>query len=206
MFDADATEEFLSKVPEHVLVVLDEAYNDFATFFAAQSGISYSRSMDYVRGGRRNVIVLRTFSKAHGLAGIRLGYGCGDTELLQYFGRVRNSFSVSVVAEAAGLAAIRDEAHIRKTVENNAAGAAWLMPHFAELGLRAVPTSANFIYFEVDEDAHAFAQRMQAYGVIVRSLVPWGIPRGIRVTIGTPQQNEQFVSALKKVVRQAVTR
>ncbi len=206
MFDADTTEEFLRKVPEHVLVVLDEAYYDFASSFATQRGLTYSRSLDYVRAARRNVIVLRTFSKAHGLAGIRLGYGCGDAELFQYFGRVRNSFSVSVVAEAAGLAAIRDEAHIRRTVENNATGAAWLMPFFAELGLRAVPTSANFIYFEVDEDANAFAQRMQTHGVIVRSLVPWGIPNGIRVTIGTPQQNEHFVSALKKVVRQAVTR
>jgi histidinol-phosphate aminotransferase len=206
MFGANATEEFLAKVPEHVLVVLDEAYYDFASFFAAQRGMVYSRSMDYVRSARRNVIVLRTFSKAHGLAGIRLGYGCGDAELLQYFGRVRNSFSISVVAEAAGLAAIRDESHIHRTVENNAAGAAWLMAHFDALGLRAVPTSANFIYFEVDEDANAFAQRIQAQGVIVRSLVPWGIPNGIRVTIGTPQQNEQFASALKKVARQAVTR
>jgi histidinol-phosphate aminotransferase len=152
------------------------------------------------------VIVLRTFSKAHGLAGLRLGYGCGNPELFQYFGRVRNSFSVSVVAEAAGLAAIRDEAHVRKTVENNAAGAAWLMPYFADLGLRAVPTSANFIYFEIDDDANAFAKRMQAEGVIVRSLVPWGIKNGIRVTMGTPEQNEMFVRALKKVVRQAVAK
>ena len=80
------------------------------------------------------------------------------------------------------------------------------MPHFNALGLRAVPTSANFIYFEVDEDANAFSQRMQTHGVIVRSLVPWGIPNGIRVTIGTPPQNEQFVSALKNVVRQTVTK
>jgi histidinol-phosphate aminotransferase len=203
MFDADATEEFLASVPDHVLVVLDEAYHDFATYFAAKRGITYTRSMDHVRAGRKNMIVLRTFSKAHGLAGIRLGYGCGHPELLKHFGRVRNCFSVSVVAEAAGLAATRDEAHIRKTVENNAAGAAWLMPHFAELGLRTVPTSANFIYFEVDEDADAFAKRMQAEGIIVRSLVPWGISNGIRVTIGTPEQNEVFVRALKKVVRQA---
>lgn len=206
MFDADATAAFLRRVPDHVLVVLDEAYSDFATYFAAERGITYSRCMDYVRAGRSNVIVLRTFSKAHGLAGIRLGYGCGDPELFQYFGRVRNSFSVSVVAEAAGLAAIRDEAHIRRTVENNAAGATWLLPQFAELGLRAVPTSANFIYFEVDEDANAFSQRMQAEGVIVRSLVPWGIRNGIRVTIGTPEQNQVFLQALKKVVRQVVTR
>jgi histidinol-phosphate aminotransferase len=119
---------------------------------------------------------------------------------------VRNSFSVSVVAEAAALAAIRDEGHIRRTVENNAQGAAWLFPHFAELGLRAVPTSANFIYFEVDEDADAFSKRMQGEGVIVRSLLPWGIQNGIRVTVGTPEQNQCFLRALYKVVGQTVVR
>jgi histidinol-phosphate aminotransferase len=205
MFDADATDRFLSLVPDHVLVVLDEAYFDFATHFATESGITYSRSMDYVRTERKNVVVLRTFSKAHGLAGIRLGYGCGDPELFQYFGRVRNSFSVSVIAQAAGLAAIRDEGHIRRTVENNAEGAKWLFPQFAELGVRAVPTSANFIYFEVDENANAFAKRMQGEGVIVRSLVPWGIANGIRVTIGTLEQNELFIRALRNVC-QAVNR
>jgi len=205
MFDADATETFLNRVPGSVLVVLDEAYSDFAEYFARQRGIAYSRSFEYVRAGRQNVLVLRTFSKAHGLAGIRLGYACGNPELLRYFARVRNSFSISVVAEAAGLAAIRDENHIRKTVENNAVGAAWLMERFKELGIRAVPTSANFIYFTIDEDANAFAKRMQAEGVIVRSLVPWGAPNAIRVSIGTPDENETFVRALKKVVRQTVT-
>ena len=205
MFDADATEAFLRRVPDSVLVVLDEAYSDFAEYFARQRGITYSRSFEYVRAGRQNVLVLRTFSKAHGLAGIRLGYACGNPELLRYFARVRNSFSISVVAEAAGLAAIRDENHIRKTVENNAVGAAWLMERFKELGIRAVPTSANFIYFTIDEDANAFTKRMQSEGVIVRSLAPWGAPNAIRVSIGTPEQNETFVRALKKVVRQTVT-
>ena len=93
------------------------------------------------------MLVLRTFSKAHGLAGIRLGYAGGDPALLSYFAKVRNSFSVSVVAEAAGLAAIRDEEHIRKTVENNAAGAKWLLERFAEMGLHAIPTSAQFHLF-----------------------------------------------------------
>jgi histidinol-phosphate aminotransferase len=205
MFDADATDAFLKRVPESVLVVLDEAYSDFAEYFARQRGITYSRSFEYVRARRQNLLVLRTFSKAHGLAGIRLGYACGYPDLLRYFARVRNSFSISVVAEAAGLAAIRDDSHIRKTVENNAVGAAWLMERFSELGIHAVPTSANFIYFTVDEDANAFAARMQTEGVIVRSLVPWGIPNAIRVSIGTPEQNETFIRVLKKLVRQAVT-
>jgi histidinol-phosphate aminotransferase len=81
----------------------------------------------------------------------------------------------------------------------------WLMERFSELGIRAVPTSANFIYFTVDEDANSFAKRMQAEGVIVRSLVPWGIPNAIRVSVGTPEQNETFFWALKKLVRQTVT-
>jgi histidinol-phosphate aminotransferase len=202
MFDAEATEAFLTRMPEHVLVALDEAYSDFGEYFAQRRGTTYSRSFDYVRAGRANVMVLRTFSKAHGLAGVRLGYACGHPELLHHLGRVRSAFSISSLAEAAGLAAIRDEAHVRRTLENNAKGAAWLMERFSELGIRTVPTSANFIYFETEENADVVSQRLQAEGVIVRSLVPWGIPNGIRVTIGTPEQNERFVDALKKAVRQ----
>ena len=206
MFDAKATEAFLERVPENVLVILDEAYSDFAEYFARQRRITYSRSFEYVRARKVNLLVLRTFSKAHGLAGVRLGYACGDPELLRYFARVRNSFSVSVVAEAAGLAAIRDVDHIRKTVENNAVGAAWLMERFKELGVKAIPTSANFIHFTVDEDAAAFTKRMQGEGVIVRSLAPWGAPNAIRVSIGTPEQNETFIRALKKLVRVAISK
>ena len=206
MFDAEATDRFLDRVPEHVLVVLDEAYSDFAEYFAGRRGITYTHSLEHVRAGRLNLVVLRTFSKAHGLAGLRIGYACGQPELLAYFTRMRNAFSVSVVAEAAALAAIGDEVHIRRTVENNAAGAAWLSERLGELAVQTVPTSTNFVYFEVDENADAFSQRMQAEGVIVRSLVPWGIPHGIRVTIGTPEDNEAFVRAFKKVGRQAVTK
>ena len=206
MFDADATEAFLKRVPEHVLVVLDEAYSDFAEYFANRRKIVWSRSFNYVRAGRVNVVVLRTFSKAYGLAGIRLGYACGHPELLRHVARIRSSFSISVLAEAAGLAAIKDQDHVRRTLENNATGAAWLLERFAELGLRAAPTSANFVYFEIDDSADAFALRMQNEGVIVRSLVPWGIPNGIRVTIGTPDQNEKFLAALKKIMRQAVAK
>src|SRR5215470_4498152 len=186
MFDADATDAFLRRVPEHVLVILDEAYSDFAEYFARRRGITWSQSFDYVRAGRANIVVLRTFSKAYGLSGVRLGYACGHPELLRHLARVRSSFSISVLAEAAGLAAIKDENHVRRTLENNAAGAVWLTERFRELGIRAVPTSANFIYFETEENGNVVSERMQAQGIIVRSLVPWGIPNGIRVTIGTP--------------------
>lgn len=198
MFDANAAEAFLRRVPEHVLVVLDEAYSDFAEYFAGSRGIVWSRSFEYVRSGRMNVVVLRTFSKVYGLAGLRLGYACGHPELLRYLARVRSSFSVSGLAEAAGLAAIGDQDHVRRTLENNAAGAAWLAERLADLGFRVIPANANFIYFETEENAGVVSERMQAEGVIIRSLVPWGIPNGIRVTIGTPEQNEAFLQALRK--------
>jgi histidinol-phosphate aminotransferase len=185
--------------------VLDEAYYDFASYFAVQRGIAYSRAFEYVRSGRLNFVVLRTFSKAHGLAGLRVGYACGQPELLQYFSRLRNAFSVSGIAEAAAVAALRDRAHIDKTVENNAVGAAWLTERLQELGLSTQPSYGNFIYLELDEDADAFSQRMQGEGVIVRSLAPWGIRNGVRVTIGRPDENEAFLRAFKKVGRQAVT-
>ncbi|HYL93000.1 MAG TPA: histidinol-phosphate transaminase [Alphaproteobacteria bacterium] len=206
MFDADAADAFLRRVPENVLVVMDEAYSDFAGYFAARRGITYSRCIDHVRSGFPNLVVLRTFSKAHGLAGIRVGYAFGPEELLQHCARVRTAFSVSAMAEAAALAAIRDEAHIRKTVENNAAGAAMLMKGFQDMGIRAVPTSANFIYFDVEQDPATVARRMQDEGIIIRSLIPWGLPHGLRVSIGTPEQNEMFLRSLSKVVGQMVTK
>ena len=118
-------DRFMSQVPEQVCVVLDEAYCDFAQYFARQRGVEYSHSMQYVREGR-NIVVLRTFSKAHGLAGARIGYGIAPAEQISYFARMRTVFSVTHVAEAAALAAIEDEQHIRKTLENNAAGIEYL--------------------------------------------------------------------------------
>ncbi len=205
MFDAAATDRFLDRVPEHVLVVLDEAYCDFAAHFAAAQGIEYSHSLDYVRQGRR-VIVLRTFSKAHGLAGLRVGYGFGPPALLQALARVRPAFSVSGVAEAGALAAFSDTAHVRKAVENNAAEAPRLARELSALGLHPVPTCANFLYFDVGEESTAFARRMQAEGVIVRALNVWGAPNAIRVTVGAPEHNHIFLAALKKTLQRAPVR
>jgi histidinol-phosphate aminotransferase len=202
MVDAKAIDRFLDRLPDHVVTVLDEAYCDFATDFARERGIEYSHSLDYVREGR-SVVVLRTFSKAHGLAGARVGYGFASERMITYFVRLQMAFAVSGMAEAAALAALEDEAHIRRTVENNRAGAKWLLERFRDLGIRAVPTSANFIYFEVD-DAASVAKKVQAGGVIIRPLTGgWGCPNALRVTIGTPEQNERFILALAKATERA---
>jgi len=202
---ADDLDRFLGKVPENVITILDEAYYDFAQYFAGERGVNYSHSLDYARQ-QRNVVVLRTFSKAHGLAGVRVGYGIGPTELMSYFARMRTTFSVSVVAQAAALAALEDEAHTRKALENNARQAQSLLDGISELGYRPIPTWANFIYLDISEDAALFAKRMQSEGVIIRPLGPWGAPTSFRVTIGTPEQNNTFLRAFKKVTEKVTAR
>jgi histidinol-phosphate aminotransferase len=192
-------DRFLEKLPEHVVVILDEAYHDFANHFARLRGVEYSRSLDYVKQGRK-VVVLRTFSKAHGLAGVRVGYGIGPVEFMGYLARMRTTFSVSSTAQAAALAALEDEAHIHLTLQNNAEQADRLSEGLAKLGLRVAPTWANFLYGELQEDAASIAKQLQAEGIIIRPLGAWGAPKAIRITIGTPEQNKIFLKAFKKVM------
>ncbi|HZU44761.1 MAG TPA: histidinol-phosphate transaminase [Terriglobales bacterium] len=199
LFDSGELDRFLDRIPDHVVVALDEAYCDFAEHFAAQRGVRYSHSMDYVRDGR-NVVVLRTFSKAHGLAGLRVGYGFGPPALVHYFNRMRTTFSVSAVAQAAAMVALEDEAHVRKAVENNTREAPRLERALADLGFHVVQTWANFVYCELGENASAVAKRMQMEGVIIRPLTAWGAPTAMRVTVGTPEQNDHFLAAFKKVM------
>jgi histidinol-phosphate aminotransferase len=197
-------DRFMEQVPERVCVVLDEAYCDFAEYFARQRGVEYSHSMRYVHEGK-NIVVLRTFSKAHGLAGARIGYGIAPAEQISYFARMRTVFSVSNVAEAGALAAIEDEQHFRKTIRNNAAGMEYLWAKIGDMGLRVTPSWTNFLYVEVGEDAAALGRRMQDEGIIIRPLIgKWGAPRAIRITVGTPEQNQKCVSALKKAIGKMV--
>jgi histidinol-phosphate aminotransferase len=198
MLEAAEVERFLAQVPGHVVVVLDEAYYEFALHFASLRKINYSNSLDYLRQGA-SVVVLRTFSKAHGLAGLRVGYGLGPAELLGYCARMRNTFSVSSVAQAAALAAINDPDHIQRVVENNAMQSRVLAQGLAALGYRVVPTSANFLFCDLGEDAAAAANRLQDEGVAVRPLGSWGAPSCIRVTIGTPEQIQAFLQAARRV-------
>ena len=198
-------DHFLDRLPEHVIAVLDEAYYDFAQHFASQRRVDYSHSLQYVNQGRK-VVVLRTFSKTHGLAGVRVGYGIGPAELISYFARMRTTFSVSAPAQAGAMAALQDEAHVNKALANNAEQAEQLAASLRELGYEPVPTWANFLYCELGEDAAAVAQRLQTEGVIIRPLGPWGATTAIRITIGTPEQNEIFLKAFKKVMERSLVK
>ncbi len=199
IFDADTMNAFLDRMPDHVVVALDEAYCDFATDFAKLRGVEYSRSLNYVKQ-ERNVVVLRTFSKAHGLAGARVGYGFGPAELLGFTARLKTAFAVNAVGEAGALAALDDIAHIRLAVENNRAGAKYISSVLRELGYQPIETWANFVCCEMHEDASAVAKRLQGEGVIVRPLTGnWGWRTAIRITVGTPEQNEKFANALKRI-------
>jgi len=198
MLDAAAVDRFIAEVPHHVVVVLDEAYYDFALPFAAKRNTEYSRSLDYVRRGA-SVVVLRTFSKAHGLAGLRVGYGMGPAELLAYCARMRDTYSVSSVAQAAALAALDDLGHIEQVVSNNTVQAEILSSRLSEFGYRVVPTSANFVYCDLGQDALGLAGRLRSEGVSVRPLGAWGAPNCVRVSIGTPEQNQFFLKAVRKI-------
>jgi histidinol-phosphate aminotransferase len=198
VLDADAVDHFLAEVPGHVVVVLDEAYHEFALKFAAQRKVEYSRSLDYLRQGA-SVVVLRTFSKAHGLAGLRVGYGLGPAELMAYCARMRDTYSVSSMAQAAALAALDDQQHITRVVANNAAQAQVLGVGLSELGFRVVPTAANFFYCDVGGDAAEFAGRLRGEGVSVRALGVWGAPSCVRISIGTPEQNRFLLSAARMI-------
>ena len=198
MLDAGEVDRFLAAVPDHVVVVLDEAYYDYAQHFAALRKVEYSRSLDYVRRGA-NVVALRTFSKTHGLAGLRIGYGLGPTELLRYCARMANTYSVSSVAQAAALAALDDHAHVERAVKSNAEQAQILLDGLSALGYRAIPTSANFVCFDISKDAASCVARLREEGGGVRQLGAWGAPSCIRVTVGTPEQNQIFLNAARKL-------
>jgi histidinol-phosphate aminotransferase len=194
---ADQVDHFLSRILEPVLV-LDEAYYEFAKHIAGRRGVKYSRSLDYVREGH-NVVVLRTFSKAQGLAGARVGYGIASTELIASISRQRSMYCVSSLAQAGALAALEDSAHIRKTVENNTDQAERLFQAIAEVGYAVTPTWGNFLYCDIGAHARHFAEHLRLEGILVRSLDQWGAPECIRITIGTPEQNDALLRTLKKL-------
>jgi histidinol-phosphate aminotransferase len=198
MLNTDELEQFLKRVPEHVVVVLDEAYHEFASHFAERRGVEYSRSLSYVHQGA-GVVVLRTFSKVHGLAGLRIGYGVGSAELMSYCKRIQETYSVSSIAQAAAIAALDDVDHVARSVSHNAEQAQVLEAGLSKLGFRTVPTWANFVYCDLHDDATALCSRLLEEGISVRPLGAWGAPTCIRVSVGIAQQNQKFLEAMQRL-------
>jgi len=201
---AKEMDRFLDRLPEKVVVALDEAYCEYADWLARERGVEYSHSIDYVRQ-ERSVLVLRTFSKVYGLAGARIGYGMGPAELINYLARLKTAFIVNSIAEAGALAALDDREHYEKSMRNNSAQLATLTRQLRELGFTPIESWGNFVYIETGEDASALARRLQMNGVIVRPLTgSWGARTAIRVSVGTPEANRTFIDALRRVTN-AVT-
>jgi len=199
MLNAEALDRFLDDVPAHVVVVLDEAYYEFAADFAARRKVEYSRSLDYLKRGA-SVVVTRTFSKVHGLAGLRIGYGLGPGELVNYCARMRSTFSVALPAQVAALAALDDGNHVARTITNNAEQAQILGVGLSEIGFTVVPTWANFLCCDSGRDAAPVAEQLRTEGISVRPLGGWGLPTCLRVSVGTPAQSQAFLSAIVRVL------
>jgi histidinol-phosphate aminotransferase len=188
-----AWEEFLSAVPPHVIVVMDEAYFEFV------EDPEYPDSLA-AHGRGRALITLRTFSKIYGLAGLRIGFGVAHPELVEVMNRVRQPFNVSSLAQVAALAALDDDAHVARTKQCNREGMAYLREHCTRLGLEYVPSWANFLLIRVGNGKRVYEALLRD-GVIVRPMTVYGFPEHVRVTIGTAEENARCVDALEHVLR-----
>ena len=193
-------EAFLAAVPPRVVVVLDEAYYEYAA-----GASEYPDSLRYVREGR-NVVVLRTFSKAYGLAGHRIGYGVMRPEIAGWLNRTREPFNVNYLAQAAAVAALGDAEHITRTIAMNEQGKCDLYAGCEELGLTVTPSYGNFVWVDVKTDAKTVFQSLLRRGVIVRTSDAFRSPTHIRVTIGTPEENAVFLAALRETLLEVKTK
>ncbi|MBM3878609.1 MAG: histidinol-phosphate transaminase [Verrucomicrobia bacterium] len=191
---SDAVLELIDRVPPHVLLVLDEAYIEFLE--RPQDLLPLIRS-----GQRPNLLLTRTFSKIYGLAGLRLGYGIGCPPLIAALEKIRQPFNINALAQVAALAALDDVEHLDRTRANNTAGLRFFEAACRELGLEFVPSAANFILVRVREGQRIFLE-LQRLGVIVRPMNGYQLPEWIRITIGTPQENERCRRGLEQVLRQ----
>jgi len=189
----DEVEHFMSRVPERTIVVFDEAYIEFAM------GPDFPDTLSYVKQGKK-LVVLRTFSKAASLAGLRVGYGIADADAIALMNRIRQPFNVNSLAQVAALAALDDEVHILECVRMIEAGRHFLYDEFKRIGLQYVPSRANFILVDVGRNAADIYQKLLHQGVIVRPMTPFGLETALRITVGTPEENRKLVKALRVVL------
>ncbi len=184
---------FIETMPNEVLILMDEAYMDFANLEEFPDTISLFKK------GADNLIIVRTLSKAYGIAGFRVGYGIADFGLTALMNRIKLPFNVSIVSQAAAVGALSDDDFLMKTIENTKKGKQTICRAMKELGLDCVESSTNFILIDTGMDGNEITEELMKRGVIVRSAKNYGIPRSIRITIGTPEQNDAFIRTMKDV-------
>jgi histidinol-phosphate aminotransferase len=184
--------KFLKRVPEDVVLVLDEAYHDYVNH------ADYPESLSFIREGK-NVVVLRTFSKMYGLAGLRVGYCVAQQELIQAMDNVSPPFSVNRFGQVGAAAALEDSEHVERTREMNERGKIFLCQHFEEMGVFYIPSMTNFVTIDTKVDARELAKTLLNRGIIVRPLNMYGQPTFLRVTIGTPDQNRRFMKEFRSI-------
>ena len=185
-------EIFLKGLPENVIVVLDEAYDTFIDV------LDYPYGVKYIKKG--NLIVLKTFSKAYGLSGLRVGYAICDNKLASFMEKTRQPFNVNLLAQAGALAALDDQGFLKKTRRVTLKGKKSLYSAFRKMDLRFVPSTANFILLDVGRDCVRVFKELLKQGVIVRDMKQYGLDNYVRVTISTAADNAKFIKALKKVL------
>lgn len=188
---------FIEKIPEHVLVVFDEAYNGYA----AQK--NYPRTLKFIEEGK-NVIITRTFSKLYGLAGLRVGYCISQKCIADAIKKVLPPFTVNRIAQIGAAAALTDEEHVRKSLEVNRSGKRILTEGLDKMDIFYIPSETNFITLDLGTDAKILAGKLQKRGIVVRPLDMYGKPTFLRVTIGTPDQNKRFLEAFEEVYTESV--
>jgi histidinol-phosphate aminotransferase len=196
VFTRKEFDAFYARVPKRVLIIMDEAYWEYA-----RDDDDFPDSMRYRYD---NVITLRTFSKVYGLAGLRIGYGFAHPELIRNLLKVKLPFEPGTLSQAAGIAALDDSEFVRKTLANNREGRAFLTGALAELGLGVAPSKANFVMFPLDDETtvNEVYNGMLRRGVIVRPLRGFGLPRCVRITVGTTDENREAVAALAAALRE----
>ncbi|HEY3413411.1 MAG TPA: histidinol-phosphate transaminase [Armatimonadota bacterium] len=186
-------ERLMDRVPDSALIVLDEAYCEYV------GSPQYPDSIQYVKDGR-NVIVLRTFSKIYGIAGLRVGYGLARPDIIRAVEQVREPFNVNSLAQVGATAALSDTEHLQRSASNNTEGKKAFYAAFEAMGLPYAPSEANFVFVDVKRDCRPVYMALLRKGVIVRTGDIFGLPTYLRVTIGTPEENQRFLSELKAIL------
>lgn len=186
-------EDFFNQLPENILVIIDEAYYEYI------DDPQYPDSFKYFKE-RKNILILRTYSKIYGLAGARLGYGFADKEIISNLMKLRISFNVNRISQMAGIAALDDYEHVNKGCELNEAGKKFLYDAYKNLGLFYIPTYGNFIFVDFDRDSKVVFESLQSKGIIARTIKQYDFPNALRITIGTENQNERLINALKEIL------